>query len=132
MFTRRVANTNQAQEGNFSSLSTKCMAQRLLFAEPTHRSAQAAEGGCMMRSSPANSSPKNAMTFAVNQLMRKIVVANDPQSYLLSVAVTAANPERAAWLANAVAIEYLRGQLLQRLTEAFAGAEHETAELSSV
>jgi uncharacterized protein involved in exopolysaccharide biosynthesis len=64
--------------------------------------------------------------------MRRIAVTNEPRSYLVSIAVTANDPERAAWLTNAVAFEYLRGQLLQQMTDAYAAVEREVAELSSV
>ena len=70
--------------------------------------------------------------FAVNELMRKITVASDTRSYLISVATTAGDPERAARLANAVALEYLRGQMLQQLADTQAAAERELTQLSSV
>lgn len=70
--------------------------------------------------------------LAVNELMRKITVATETRSYLISVAATARNPERAARLANAVALEYFRGQMLQQLTDTRAAAERELAQLSSV
>ena len=70
--------------------------------------------------------------LAVSQLMQQITVTNDPRSYLISVAVTKADAELAARLANAVALEYLRAQLLQQMAEGFAAAEREVAELSSV
>lgn len=70
--------------------------------------------------------------LAVNQLMRKITVTNDPRSYLISIAITTGDPERAAGLANAVALEYLRGQMLQQLADAQAAVERELAQLASV
>lgn len=70
--------------------------------------------------------------LAVNELMQKITVASEARSYLISVAITAGDPERAAKLANAVALEYLRGQMLQQLAETQASAERELTELSSV
>jgi capsular polysaccharide biosynthesis protein len=70
--------------------------------------------------------------FAVNELMRKITVASETRSYLISVATTAGDPERAARLANAVALEYLRGQMLQQLADTQAAAERELTQLSSV
>jgi uncharacterized protein involved in exopolysaccharide biosynthesis len=70
--------------------------------------------------------------FAVNELMRKLTVLSDTRSYLISVAITAGDPERAARLANAVALEYLRGQMLQQLADTQAGAERELTQLSSV
>jgi uncharacterized protein involved in exopolysaccharide biosynthesis len=70
--------------------------------------------------------------LAVNQLMRKVTVANEPRSYLISIAVTTRNPEQAATLANVVALEYLRGQMLQQLSDTQAAAERELSQLSSV
>jgi uncharacterized protein involved in exopolysaccharide biosynthesis len=70
--------------------------------------------------------------LAVAHLMRQITVTNDPRSYLITVAVTASDPERAARLANWVASEYLRGRLLQQAIEAYSAAEREMTELSSV
>jgi uncharacterized protein involved in exopolysaccharide biosynthesis len=70
--------------------------------------------------------------FAVNQLMRKITVSNEARSYLISVAVTAGDPERAARLANVVALESLRGQMLQQLSDSQAAAERELNQISSV
>jgi uncharacterized protein involved in exopolysaccharide biosynthesis len=70
--------------------------------------------------------------LAVNELMRKITVASETRSYLISVAATARDPERAARLANAVALEYLHGQMLQQLADTQAGAEEELTQLSSV
>ena len=70
--------------------------------------------------------------FAVNELMREITVASDTRSYLISIATTAGDPERAPRLANAVALEYLRGQMLQQLADTQAAAERELTQLSSV
>jgi uncharacterized protein involved in exopolysaccharide biosynthesis len=70
--------------------------------------------------------------LAANQLMRKVTVANEPRSYLISIAVTTRDPEQAATLANVVALEYLRGQMLQQLSDTQAAAERELAQLSSV
>jgi uncharacterized protein involved in exopolysaccharide biosynthesis len=78
---------------------------------------------------PVEPSPRD---LAVNELMRKITVASETRSYLISVAATAGDPERAARLANAVALEYLRGQMLQQLADTQAVAERELSQLSSV
>lgn len=69
---------------------------------------------------------------AVARLMRQITVTNDPRSYLITVAVTASDSERAAQLANWVASEYLRGRQRQQAIEALAVAEREMTALSSV
>jgi uncharacterized protein involved in exopolysaccharide biosynthesis len=70
--------------------------------------------------------------LAVNELMRMITVTNEPRSYLISVRITTRNPEWAARLANAVALEYLRGQMLQQMADAQAVVERELTQLSSV
>ena len=70
--------------------------------------------------------------LAVDELMRKITVTNEPRSYLISIAITTGDPEQSANLANAVAVEYLRGQLLQQLTDAQVSAERDLNQLSSV
>lgn len=70
--------------------------------------------------------------LAEQQLMRRITITSDPRSYLISISVDAVDPESAARLANAVALEYLRGQLLQQVTESYAAAEREMSEISSI
>jgi capsular polysaccharide biosynthesis protein len=70
--------------------------------------------------------------LAVARLMRQITVTNDPRSYLITIGVTASDPERAARLANWVASEYLRGRLREQAIEAHAGAERQMNALSSV
>jgi capsular polysaccharide biosynthesis protein len=70
--------------------------------------------------------------LAVDELMRKITVTNELRSYLISIAITTGDPEQSANLANAVAVEYLRGQLLQQLTDAQVSAERDLNQLSSV
>ena len=56
----------------------------------------------------------------------------EPRSYLISIAVTTGNPEQTALLPNAVALEYLRGQVLQQLVDSQAALERELAQLSLV
>jgi uncharacterized protein involved in exopolysaccharide biosynthesis len=70
--------------------------------------------------------------LAAEQLARRITVTSDPRSYLISISVTASDPDRAARLANAVALEYLRGQLVQQVTDAYGAAEREMSEMSSI
>jgi capsular polysaccharide biosynthesis protein len=70
--------------------------------------------------------------LAEGQLIRRITVTIDPRSYLISISVTAADPKWAATLVNAVALEYLRGQLLQQVTDSFAAAERRMSEISSI
>jgi uncharacterized protein involved in exopolysaccharide biosynthesis len=69
---------------------------------------------------------------AVTRLMKQITVTNDPRSYLITVAVTTTDPERAARLANWVASEYLRGRLREQAIAAYSIAEKEMATLGSV
>ncbi|MCA6122030.1 hypothetical protein J6500_08980 [Bradyrhizobium sp. WSM 1704] len=70
--------------------------------------------------------------LAASQLMRMISVTNEPRSYLISITVTTKDPEQATRLANAVALEYLRGQMLQQLSDNQAAVERELAQLSAV
>jgi capsular polysaccharide biosynthesis protein len=70
--------------------------------------------------------------LAANQLMRKVTVANEPRSYLISITATTRDPEQAATLANVVALEFLRGQMLQQLADTQAAAARELTQLSSV
>lgn len=77
----------------------------------------------------AKSSPRD---LAVNSLMREVTVTNEPHSYIISIAITERDPERAATLANAVALEYLRGEAKKQLADKQAGVERELAQLSSI
>ncbi len=70
--------------------------------------------------------------LAEEQLMRRITVTSDPRSYLISISVTGGDPQLAAKLANVVALEYLRGQLLQQVSDAYAAAEREMEEISAI
>ncbi len=76
--------------------------------------------------------PATPRDLAVARLMRQTTVTNDPRSYLITVAVTASDPVRAARLANWVASEYLRGRLREQAIEAYAVAERQMTALSSV
>jgi uncharacterized protein involved in exopolysaccharide biosynthesis len=76
--------------------------------------------------------PRSAHNMAVARLLGQVKVTNDLRSYLISVSVTAADPARAARLANAVATEYLRGQALTQAEESYAAAEREANDLSAV
>jgi Chain length determinant protein len=76
--------------------------------------------------------PPSPRDLAVDDLMRKITVTSELRSYLISIAVTTGDPERSANLANAVAVEYLRGLLLQQLTDAQVSAERSLNQLSSI
>jgi uncharacterized protein involved in exopolysaccharide biosynthesis len=77
----------------------------------------------------AKASPRD---LAVNSLMRVVTVTNQPHSYLISIATTARDPEQAATLANAVALEYLRGEARKQLAHRQAAVMRELAQLSSI
>jgi len=70
--------------------------------------------------------------LAVARLMRQVNVASDPRSYLISVSATSGDPVRSAEFANTVVFEYMRSQLLQQVSEAFASTEREVTELSAI
>ncbi|OKO82276.1 hypothetical protein AC630_13320 [Bradyrhizobium sp. AS23.2] len=70
--------------------------------------------------------------LAITRLTNQITVTNDPRSYLITVAVTTSDPERAARLANWVASEYLRGRQLEQAAEAYAAAGRTMTALSAV
>jgi uncharacterized protein involved in exopolysaccharide biosynthesis len=69
--------------------------------------------------------------LATDTLMAKMVVTNDPHTYLISIAITTGNAVQAAKLANAVALEYLRRQLLQQALEAQLSAAREIDRIAS-
>lgn len=70
--------------------------------------------------------------LAINYLLEDMAVNNEPRSYLISISFTTPDPQRSAQLANTVAVEYLRGQLVQQLSESYAAIEREVGELASV
>jgi capsular polysaccharide biosynthesis protein len=53
---------------------------------------------------------------AVDELLRNVKVAYKAHLYLISVSYTAHHPQSAAHIANAFAVEYLRGERLKELT----------------
>jgi uncharacterized protein involved in exopolysaccharide biosynthesis len=70
--------------------------------------------------------------LAVDRLMGALRVSVEPRSYLILVSISAGRPERAATLANAVALEYLRSRQLQQLGEIQRGLERDVADLAPV
>ena len=70
--------------------------------------------------------------LAVGAFMRTVDVTIEPRSYVISIAARSAQPETAARLANAVAAEYVRGQLLREATDAWLAAQGDLARLSLV
>jgi uncharacterized protein involved in exopolysaccharide biosynthesis len=69
--------------------------------------------------------------LAIDEVLRHVAVKSQPRSYLISIVATDNSPTRAAALANAVAAEYIRGQVELRLTKARAAAEAEMNRVSS-
>lgn len=69
--------------------------------------------------------------LAVATLLSRIAVTNEPRSYLITINATAEDPKRAADLANALGLEYMRGEVVQRLNEAQAAAERDLDELAA-
>jgi uncharacterized protein involved in exopolysaccharide biosynthesis len=70
--------------------------------------------------------------MAIDEVLRHVTVRSQPRSYLISISATDNSPTRAAVLANAVAAEYTRGQVEQRLSKARAAAEVEMSRVSSI
>src|SRR5262249_45355241 len=62
---------------------------------------------------------------AVNALLRRMSVTAQPRSYVISIAATAEQPERARALANAVASAYLQSRML-------SAAENEMKQAAAV
>jgi uncharacterized protein involved in exopolysaccharide biosynthesis len=74
-------------------------------------------------------SPLERAALRVGQ---RLTVANDTRSYLISVSFTAASPEKAAKVANAFALEYVRAKTVLRLGEAVTAASRELAHQSAI
>jgi uncharacterized protein involved in exopolysaccharide biosynthesis len=79
-----------------------------------------------------NGAPQSPRDVAVSHLMQRFTVTNEPRSYLISITFTTRDPEQSARLANAVALEYLRGHMLQEVVDARAAVERDLTQLSSV
>jgi uncharacterized protein involved in exopolysaccharide biosynthesis len=62
----------------------------------------------------------------------RLRVTNVTRSYPISISFTAASPETAAKVANALAVEYLRVKTMQRLADAATAAHREFAQRSAV
>ncbi len=74
----------------------------------------------------------SARDLAVNMLMRKIIVAVEPRSYVISIDVTTNDPQQSALLANSIAEEYLDSEKVKRLATARATSERTLGQLASV
>ena len=70
--------------------------------------------------------------LAIAALMNRVTVTNEPRSYLISISFSANDPERAAIVANTVALEYLRAETAERVDRRLAAAEQEAAAVSLV
>lgn len=70
--------------------------------------------------------------LAVDAIMQAVNVTVEPRAYVISITARSARPEVAARLANAVAAEYVRGQVLREATDAWMAAQADLARLSTV
>ena len=69
---------------------------------------------------------------AVDRLIDRTKVTNGLRSYLIKIAVTANDPARAARFANAIAAEFSREQAVEQVTQSYAMAQQELADLSAI
>jgi uncharacterized protein involved in exopolysaccharide biosynthesis len=69
---------------------------------------------------------------AAAHVAQRLKVVNDTRSYLISVSFTAASPEKAAKVANAFALEYVRAKTVQRMGDAVTAASRELARHSAI
>jgi uncharacterized protein involved in exopolysaccharide biosynthesis len=69
---------------------------------------------------------------AIARVRSRLAVANDTRSYLISVSFTASSPEKAAKVANAFALEYLRVKAVQHLADAVSAAQRELLQRSTI
>ena len=69
---------------------------------------------------------------AAAHVAQRLKVVNDTRSYLISVSFTAASPEKAAKVANAFALEYVRAKTVQRIGDAVTATGHELARQSAI
>ena len=75
---------------------------------------------------------KSRLEWAASRVSKRLVVTNNPRSYLISVSFTCSSPEKAAEIANAFALEYLRTKATQRLTDAITIAGRKLTLQSSI
>ena len=68
---------------------------------------------------------------AAARARQRLTVANDARSYLISISFTAASPDKAATVANAFALEYVRVRTLQRLADLVAAANRKLTQQSA-
>ena len=73
-----------------------------------------------------------AHDIATDRLSGALQVSIVPRSYIISVTISASQPQAAAQLANAVVLEYLRGQQVQQLVDLQRTLEREIADMSAL
>jgi uncharacterized protein involved in exopolysaccharide biosynthesis len=73
-----------------------------------------------------------AQDIAAERLSTALLVTIVPRSYVVSLAISAGQPERAAQLVNTVVLEYLRGQQLQQLADTQRILERDVADMSVI
>ncbi|MEW6450497.1 MAG: Wzz/FepE/Etk N-terminal domain-containing protein [Pseudomonadota bacterium] len=73
-----------------------------------------------------------AHDIATDRLSSALQVNIVPRSYVISVTISASQPQRAAQLANAVVFEYLRGQQVQQLADLQRTIERDIADMSAL
>jgi uncharacterized protein involved in exopolysaccharide biosynthesis len=69
---------------------------------------------------------------AIARVRNRLAVRNDTRSYLISVSFTASSPAKAAKVANAFAVEYLRVKAVQHLADAVSAAHRELLRRSTI
>jgi uncharacterized protein involved in exopolysaccharide biosynthesis len=74
----------------------------------------------------------SAHEIAAQRLSDKLQINIVPRSYVISISISAADPQRAAQIANAVVLEYLRSQRIQQMAEMQRTVEKEIAEMSAI
>jgi uncharacterized protein involved in exopolysaccharide biosynthesis len=74
--------------------------------------------------------PSSPHERAVSAVMRQVRVTSDPRSYVIVISATSKDPEQAAELANAAAVQFLQEAALERTKAARAAAERELATLA--
>jgi capsular polysaccharide biosynthesis protein len=70
--------------------------------------------------------------LAVDAVMQAVNVTVEPRAYVISITARSARPEVAARLANAVAAEYVRGQLLREATDRWLATQADLARIVPV
>jgi uncharacterized protein involved in exopolysaccharide biosynthesis len=73
-----------------------------------------------------------AQDLATDRLAGALQVNIVPRSYVISIAISASDSQRAAQLANAVVLEYLRGQQIQHLVDMQRTLERDIADMSAL